>query len=96
MRKGDVKTLVAITNICIRNKEQKPLIFFDGLSGTIYPYLDEVRQIKLNKILNISQYSCKEEELNLQKVIDKELFLKCCEAIYDSGSFNIYGDLVID
>jgi hypothetical protein len=88
--------VIAITNICLRNEELKPLIFLDGLSGTIYPYSEGVQQIKLNKILGISQYNCKEEDLNLQKSIDKELFLKACEILYDSGSFSIYGDLVID
>jgi hypothetical protein len=88
--------LIAITNICLRDEELKPLIYFDGLSGMIYPLSDGVQQIKLNKILNISQYNCKEEDLNFQKSINKELFMKCSEVLYETGSFSIYGDLVID
>jgi hypothetical protein len=88
--------VIAITNICLRNEELKPLIFLDGLSGTIYPYSEGVQQIKLNKVLSISQYNYKEDKLNLQKYIDKELFLKACEVLYDSGTLCIYGDVVID
>ncbi len=83
--------VIKFFNITLRDKENKPLVYIDNITGILEPLRQNNKYVlsyktKLNKIID------GDKPINFKKYTDKENFMRVCESLYDSGEVNIYAD----